>query len=113
MPDTCPSCSSLLVRNEVGKDLSAALYCKNKECTAQHLEGLVHFVSKKGMNIEGLGEKIIETLHDIGLITDVVSIFYLKKENIASLDGFCEKSSDNIIASINQSLTIPLHRFID
>lgn len=112
MPDTCPSCSSLLVRTEVGKDLSAALYCKNKECPAQHLEGLVHFVSKKGMNIEGLGEKIIETLHDIGLITDVVSIFHLKKEDIASLEGFGEKSADNIIASINQSRTVALHRFI-
>jgi DNA ligase (NAD+) len=64
------------------------------------------------MNIEGLGEKIIETLHDIGLITDVVSIFHLKKEDIASLEGFGEKSADNIIASINQSRTVPLHRFI-
>ncbi len=112
MPSTCPSCSSTLVRTEVGKDMSAALYCKNQTCPAQHIEGLIHFVSKKGMNIEGLGEKIIETFHDIGLITDVVSIFNLKKEDIVGLEGFGEKSADNIIASITTARNVPLHRLI-
>jgi DNA ligase (NAD+) len=112
MPNICPSCGSALVKVEVGKDLSAALYCKNKTCEAQHLEGLIHFVSKKGFNIEGLGEKIIETFHDIGLITDAASLFYLKKEDIEGLEGFGEKSAENIITSINGSRKVPLHRFL-
>ncbi len=112
MPTTCPSCGSLLVRIEVGKELSAALYCKNKACEAKHLEGLIHFVSKKGMNIEGLGEKIIETFHDIGIISDAVSIFHIRKEDIEGLEGFGEKSAENIIASINTARSVPLHRLL-
>lgn len=112
MPTHCPSCNSLLTRVSIGKELSAALYCKNKSCPAQHIEGIIHFVSKKGMNIEGLGEKIIESFHDIGLITDVVSIYHLKKTDIEGLEGFGEKSAENIIASIDASRNVPLHRFL-
>lgn len=112
MPKVCPECNSTLVKESLGKTESAAWYCKNDLCPAKHLEGLVHFVSKKGMNIEGLGEKIIETFHDIGLITDAESIYRLKKEDIEGLDDFGEKSAENIIASINASKKVPLHRFI-
>ena len=112
MPTNCPSCDSKLSRIQIGKELSAALYCLNKSCPAQHLEGLIHFVSKKGMNIDGLGERIIETFHDIGLITDASSIYKLKKEDIEGLEGFGEKSAINIIASIENSRTVPLHRFL-
>ncbi|MEI6810588.1 MAG: NAD-dependent DNA ligase LigA [Candidatus Nomurabacteria bacterium] len=112
MPTNCPSCDSKLSRTQIGKELSAALYCLNKTCPAQHLEGLIHFVSKKGMNIDGLGERIIETFHDIGLITNASSIYKLKKEDIEGLEGFGEKSASNIIASIENSRTVPLHRFL-
>ncbi len=112
MPTKCPSCGSTLERVKVGKELSAALYCLNKACPAKHLEGLSHFVSKKGMNIEGLGEKIIQTFHDIGLITDAASIYELTKEDIEGLEGFGEKSAENIIASIDASRNAPLHRFL-
>lgn len=112
MPTVCPECGSALSKESLGKTESAALYCKNDECPAKHLEGLSHFVSKKGMNIDGLGEKIVETLHDIGLITDAASIYSLKKEDIAPLEGFGEKSADNIIASIESSKKVPLNRFI-
>ncbi len=112
MPAECPECGSVLVKESLGKTESAAWYCKNDECPAKHLEGLTHFVSKKGMNIDGLGEKIVETFHDIGLITDAASIYDLKKEDIAPLEGFGEKSADNIIASIESSRTVSLHRFI-
>lgn len=112
MPTSCPACGSELSRVDVGKELSAALYCRNKACPAQHLEGLIHFVSKKGMNIEGLGEKIIETFHDIGLITDAASIYNLKKTDIEGLEGFGEKSAVNIIASIEASRMVPLHRLL-
>jgi DNA ligase (NAD+) len=64
------------------------------------------------MNIEGLGERIIESLHDIGLITDAPSVYSLRKEDIKGLEGFGEKSAENIVASINHSKVVPLHRFI-
>ncbi len=112
MPTVCPSCGSALSRITIGKELSAALYCLNKDCPAQHLENLIHFVSKKGMNIEGLGEKILETFHDIGLITDAPSIYALTKEDIEGLEGFGEKSAINIITSIDISRTTSLSRFL-
>jgi DNA ligase (NAD+) len=112
MPIVCPECGSILLKESLGKTESAAWYCKNDECPAKHLEGLTHFVSKKGMNIDGLGEKIIETFHDIGLITDAASIYSLTKDAIAPLEGFGEKSAENIISSIETSRTVPLHRFI-
>ena len=64
------------------------------------------------MNIDGLGERIIETFHDIGLITDASSIYKLTKEDIEGLEGFGEKSASNIIASIENSRIVPLHRFL-
>jgi DNA ligase (NAD+) len=112
MPSTCPECGSKLARETVGKTISAAWYCKNPSCPAKHLEGLIHFVSKKGMNIEGLGEKIVEEFREIGLITDESSIFRLKHENIVGLEGFGEKSAENIIASINAARTAPLGKFL-
>jgi DNA ligase (NAD+) len=112
MPNKCPECNSSLVKESLGKTQSAAWYCKNETCPAKHLEGLIHFVSKKGMNIDGMGEKIIETFHDIGLITDAVSIYTLTRQDIEGLDDFGEKSAENIIESINQSKKVLLHRFI-
>jgi DNA ligase (NAD+) len=112
MPSKCPECGSTLVRETIGKELSAAWYCKNKLCPAKHLENLIHFASKKGMYIEELGDKTIETFHDLGLITDQVSIFQLKKEDIEGLEGFGEKSADNIIFSIEKSRNVPLSRFL-
>ena len=112
MPTSCPSCNSALSRVSIGKELSAALYCKNIDCPAQHLENLIHFVSKKGMNIDGLGERIIETFHDIGLVRDIASVYRLKREDIEGLEGFGEKSAENILNSINASRNVPLHRFL-
>ena len=112
MPTLCPECGTTLQKDRAGNNDSVAWYCKNDECPAKHLEGLVHFVSKKAMNIEGLGEKIIETFHDIGIVTDMVSIYHLKKEMIEGLDGFGEKSADNILESIESSRRVPLHRFL-
>ncbi len=112
MPTTCPECGSILVRELSGKDLSAALYCHNKACPAKHLEGLIHFVSKKGMNIDGLGDRIVETFREIGLVHGYASLYLIKKEDIASLEGFGDKSAENLIASINASRKVSLHRFL-
>lgn len=111
-PKECPECGSVLLADESGKTQSVALYCQNAECPAKHLENLVHFVSKKAFNIEGLGEKIVEFLHDIGLVTDFASFFEIKKEDIEGLEGFGEKSADNLIAEIAKSKDIELSRFI-
>ena len=120
MPTHCPECNSVLEKENVGlstklevnKNSSVGVYCKNKNCPAKHLEGLIHFVSKKGMNIEELGQKTVEIFHDIGIISDMASIFNLKKTDIEGLEGFGEKSADNIIASIEKSRTVPLHKFL-
>lgn len=112
MPTQCPECASLLVREQVGKEISAAVYCKNPECPAKHLEELVHFVSKKGMNIDGMGEKIVETFRSLGLIHDFASLYTLKREDIVGLEGFGEKSADNLLQSINASRVVPFHRFL-
>jgi DNA ligase (NAD+) len=112
MPTSCPECGSKLVREVVGKEQSAAWYCNNPHCPAKHLEGLIHFVSKRGMNIEGLGEKILEEFRELGLIHDYVSIFQLRKDDIAGLEGFGEKSAENLIASIERAKKVPLERFL-
>jgi DNA ligase (NAD+) len=112
MPTQCPECSFPLAKEIVGKESSSAWYCKNKECEAKHLEGLIHFVSKKGMNIDGMGEKIVEEFRELGLIHDYASLFRLKKEDIVFLEGFGEKSADNLLASIEASRAVPLHRFL-
>ncbi len=112
MPTHCPECNSLLVREQVGKEISSALYCKNKNCPAQHLEGLIHFVSKKGMNIDGMGDRIVEEFRSLGLIHDFASIFRLQKDDIAGLEGFGEKSADNLLVAINDSRNVAFHRFL-
>jgi DNA ligase (NAD+) len=112
MPTVCPECDSPLVKEVIGKESSAAWYCKNTDCPAKYLEGLIHFVSKKGMNIEGLGEKIIAQFREIGLVSDYASIFHLKKEDIEGLEGFGEKSAENIITAIEKSRHVPLHQFL-
>jgi DNA ligase (NAD+) len=112
MPTTCPECGAVLEKDSVGKVVSAAWYCKNEDCPAKHLEGLIHFVSKKGMNIEGLGDRIVEEFREIGLIHDFASIFRITYEDIAGLEGFGDKSARNILEAINLARTVPLHRFL-
>lgn len=111
-PTTCPECHFPLEKEALGKSFSVALYCKNKECPAKHIENLIHFVSKKAMNIEGLGEKIIETLHDLGLVTDYASLFELTKEDVESLEGFGEKSAQNFLIEREKSKKVELYKLL-
>ena len=114
MPEVCPECGTKLLREDVGPSstASAALYCKNKNCPAKHLEGLIHFVSKKGMNIDGMGDKIVETFRELGLIHNYADIFTLTTADISGLEGFGDKSAENLIAAIEVSRKVPLHRFL-
>ena len=108
MPKQCPICKFDVIRN---KDESA-LYCSNKECYARQKEKLNHFVSKKAFNIEGLGPRIIEQLIKKGLLKDYHDIFELQITDLAPLERFAEKSSENIIKAINNSKNILLSKFI-
>lgn len=91
---------------------SAAYYCLNPKCFAIEKENIIHFVSKKGFNIDGFGEKIVENLMNEGLIANVADIFELKHGDLAPLERFAEKSADNLIAAIKKSKEIELSKFI-
>jgi DNA ligase (NAD+) len=108
MPKNCPICGAKTKRisGEV------AVYCSNENCFAKEKEELIHFVSRKAFNIEGLGEKIIEHLMNEGLISSMADIFYLKKGDLEPLERFAKKSAENLIQSIEESKKIPLARFI-
>lgn len=108
MPDTCPECSSELVRLEE----EVALRCINPQCPAQIREGLTHFVSRNAMNIDGLGEKVIAQLYREELIKDVADLYTLQKEELLQLERMGEKSVDNLLAAINTSKNNSLERLL-
>ncbi|MBF7025714.1 NAD-dependent DNA ligase LigA [Staphylococcus kloosii] len=99
MPTHCPSCDHELVRIEG----EVALRCINPKCQAQLVEGLIHFVSRQAMNIDGLGTKIIHQLYDNNKIKDVADIYYLTKEDLLPLERMGEKKVDNLLSAIEQS----------
>ena len=99
MPTTCPVCGAPAVRNEG----EAAIRCVGIECPAQLLRSIVHFVSKEGMDIDGLGYKIIEQLIEKGLIKNIADIYSLTLEEIASLKKNGKKFAQNLIDSIENS----------
>ena len=99
MPKTCPVCGGPVTREEG----EAVTRCIGIECKARNLRNIIHFASKEGMNIEGLGEKIINQLYEKGLIKTIADIYYLKKEDIKSLKKEGEKFASNIIDAIEKS----------
>ncbi len=104
----CPVCQSELVR----KDLEADHYCLNKDCKARIIESLIHFASRDAMNIEGLGEKIVELFFNEQLIQTTPDIYKLKQEDIIKLVGFKEKSSRNLITAIEKSKQNSLEKLL-
>lgn len=114
MPKVCPICGGPVEKQEVGnkKEAGAALYCANPKCFAVEKEKIIHFVSKKGFNIDGLGEKIVEQLILEGVISDAAEIFELEKGDLEPLERFAEKSADNLILAIEKSKLIALEKFI-
>ncbi|EHR81602.1 NAD-dependent DNA ligase LigA [Staphylococcus epidermidis] len=99
MPTHCPSCGHELVRIEG----EVALRCINPKCQAQLIEGLIHFVSRQAMNIDGLGTKIIHQLYENQLIKDIADIFYLKEEDLLPLERMGKKKVDNLLLAIEKS----------
>lgn len=108
MPTHCPECGSELVRLEG----EVALRCINPKCPAQIREGLIHFVSRQAMNIEGLGEKVVSQLFREGLIHDVADIYRLTKEQLIGLERMGEKSATNLLHAIEASKQNSLERLL-
>ncbi len=108
MPTGCPECGSELVRLED----EVALRCINPKCHAQIREGLIHFVSRNAMNIEGLGEKVITQLFAANLIEDVADIFRLDRDELLKLERMGEKSVDNLLAAIEASKSNSLEKLL-
>ena len=99
MIDKCPMCGSLLVKED------ANYFCKNEMCSKREIEGLIHFASRDTMNIEGLGERIVEDFYNMGFIKSISDIYklYNHKEDLIELEGFGEKSVNNLLESIENS----------
>ncbi len=108
MPATCPECGSHVVRLEG----ESAHRCIGLVCPAQIKEHITHFASRGGMDIEGLGDKMVAQLVDAKLIRDPADIYFLKKEKILTLERMAEKSANNLLAAIERSKTPPLEKFI-
>lgn len=108
MPTQCPDCDSELVRLEG----EVALRCINPKCPAQIREGLIHFVSRDAMNIDGLGEKVISQLFAEKLIADVADIYKLTQEQLLSLERMGEKSVSNLLKAIEASKANSLEKLL-
>ncbi len=110
MIKNCPICNSELVLSKSGIDY----FCKNDLCPKRNIESLIHYVERKAMNIDGLGERIIEDFYNMGIITTVIDIYnlYTKKQELTELEGFGEKSISNLLESIEKSKENSLERLI-
>jgi DNA ligase (NAD+) len=107
-PVNCPECGHGLVKS-AGEAVSR---CLNGQCAALRLQRLIYFAGKSGLDIEGLGKKNMEQLVDAGLVSDLVDIFCLSREDLAALEGWGDKSADNVTTAIENSRNIPLSKFI-
>ncbi len=106
MPSHCPVCGADVVKEEV-------IYrCIGLDCPAQLKGRIRHFASKRAMDIDGLGVKLIDQLVDKGLVKDVADLYYLKKEDLVALERMADKSAQNIIDAIEKSKTKPLAKFL-
>ncbi len=108
MPLDCPSCSSKLIKYEN----EPFTRCVNSECPGQIKRVIQHYASKQCLDIEGLGEGIIKQLFDYNLIKSIQDLYILKKEDLADMDGFGDKSISNLLVSIEESKTNPLNRIL-
>ncbi len=108
MPTHCPECGSDLVRLEG----EVALRCINPKCPAQIKEGMIHFVSRNAMNIDGLGEKVIIQLFDANLIKDVADLYALTYEQLIGLERMGDKSVKKLLAAIEASKDNSLERLL-
>ena len=105
-PTHCPSCGSELL------DEGALIKCQNLSCPARVVNNIIHYASKGCMNIDGLGNKIVELLYEKGLIKSVEDIYHLEQESLLELEGFKEKRVDNLLSAIKDSQKRDCWRFV-
>jgi len=108
MPEACPVCNSAVRRSPE----EAAVKCMNAGCPAQFKERVRHFVSKKGLDIDGLGKKLVEQLIDQNLVNAFSDLFCLDMEKLSGLDRMGEKSASNLLAAVEAAKKVSLARFI-
>lgn len=106
-PTTCPECGSELL------DEGALIKCQNLACSARVVNAVIHFASKKCLNIDGLGEKIVETFYKEGMVRDLEDLFHLDAERMLALEGFKEKKVDNLLDAIEKAKGVACWRFIN
>ena len=110
MLENCPICHTKIVR----KDTEADYYCPNEMCPARKIENIIHFASREAMNIDGLGESIIEDLYNENFITNITDIYDIDKyeEELMNLEGYGKKKIDNLKSAIKNSKNNSLERLI-
>ncbi|OQX74713.1 MAG: DNA ligase (NAD(+)) LigA [Campylobacteraceae bacterium 4484_4] len=106
-PRYCPVCHSELL------DEGALIKCQNLRCPARVVNSIIYFASKQCLNIEGLGEKIVELLYQKGLVRSVLDLFSLKKEDLLKLEGFKEKKAQNLLDAIEHVKGTECWRFVN
>lgn len=106
-PTLCPECAQELLLEEI------LIKCQNLNCPARVKESLVHFASKKALNIDGLGEKIVYELFDKGLVRGILDLYKLKEEDLLKLEGWKQKRAQNLINGIKNTYGIELWRLIN
>jgi DNA ligase (NAD+) len=109
MPQTCPVCGSDAIRpqGEAVTRCSGGLYCP-----AQRKEAIIHFASRRGMDIEGLGDKLVDQLVEIGLVSTIADLYRLDAEQLAGLERMAEKSAANLVEALELSKKTTLARFL-
>jgi DNA ligase (NAD+) len=108
MPETCPECGAAAVREEG----EVARVCTSAACPAQRRERLLHFASRHGMDVQGLGDAIVEQLLDRGLVRDAADLYRLDVESLAALERMGTKSAENLVGQIERSRQRPLARLV-
>jgi len=109
VPSRCPVCNGPIVKE---KEEEVAYRCINPSCPAQLVRGLIHFGKREAMDIEGLGESVVEQLVEKKMVSDFADIYFLKKEGFLKLDLFAEKKAENLLTAIEKSKNRPLGRLL-
>ena len=108
MPKHCPICHSAVVHHEG----EVAIRCPNPKCVGQRVRRIIYFASKQAMDIEHMGEKVVEQLVGKGVVSRISDIYLLNEDDLSKLEGFKEKSIQNLLNSIESTRKCPLSRFI-
>ena len=110
LPDACPACGSAIAH--IGDEAVARCSASHNICPAQRKEGLKHFASRLAMDIDGLGDKLVEQMVDTGLVEHAADFYRLTLDDVAGLERMGEKSAENLLAALQESKSTTLPRFI-